>query len=85
MKASNLAAQGLGRAKKDAKQDAALKVLRKFEGFSLDEISEDRNLAVKDYVKEVLDICVQRNFPLAEFMIIKSYGPSHAPVFECNV
>jgi dsRNA-specific ribonuclease len=41
----------------------------------------------RDAVSELLNICVQRNLPKAEFELLNASGPSHAPEFtyRCHV
>ncbi|ETN67610.1 R2D2 [Anopheles darlingi] len=87
-------AMGLGRSKQDSKHEAAWQMIRLLLDIPPDEderegvvssggTAEDAPLDVGiDKVSQVRDICVQRNFPLPEFELVRSYGPSHAPVFE---
>ncbi|XP_035776058.1 uncharacterized protein LOC118458045 [Anopheles albimanus] len=87
-------ALGLGRSKQDSKHEAAWQMIRLLLDIPPDEdeqqgvvssggTAEDAPLDVGvDKVSQVRDICVQRNFPLPEFELVRSYGPSHAPVFE---
>lgn len=45
------------------------------------------HISNEDYVTELLNLCVQRNYNKPEFRCVDSYGPSHDPsfVFECRL
>ncbi|XP_053673492.1 uncharacterized protein LOC128723751 [Anopheles nili] len=83
-------AKGAGRSKQESKHEAAWQLIRQL--LDLPEADTDTGAdnqdgtAVPDLcldrVTQVRDICIQRNFPLPEFELVRSYGPSHAPVFE---
>uniref|UniRef100_A0A182QYB5 DRBM domain-containing protein n=1 Tax=Anopheles farauti TaxID=69004 RepID=A0A182QYB5_9DIPT len=86
-------ATGKGRSKQDSKHEAAwqlIRILLEVPETEEDEIcsnADDRDSMAMlevgtDRVTQVRDICIQRNFPLPEFELVRSYGPSHAPVFE---
>ncbi|XP_049284157.1 uncharacterized protein LOC125764215 isoform X3 [Anopheles funestus] len=86
-------ANGVGRSKQEAKHEAAWQLIRKALDLPADEEDEMVESAEErgslaalelgaDRVCQVRDICVQRNFPLPEMVLVRNYGPSHAPVFE---
>uniref|UniRef100_A0A182IT66 DRBM domain-containing protein n=1 Tax=Anopheles atroparvus TaxID=41427 RepID=A0A182IT66_ANOAO len=94
--AMNYEATGIGRSKQDSKHEAAWQLIRTVLNLPADEsddlaaAAEERNMhaaveLVTDRVNQLRDICIQRNFPLPEFELVRSYGPSHAPVFEYEV
>ena len=77
--------------KKLAKHTAADKVLKKcrYEVFSDDEDDElvSNPINNDDFVSELLNFCVQKNFHKPDFILIESYGPTHCPTFtyECRL
>ncbi|XP_040167915.1 uncharacterized protein LOC120902900 isoform X2 [Anopheles arabiensis] len=87
-------ATGVGRSKQEAKHESAWQLIRL--ALELPAGEEDEMVATAaeergslaaleigtDRVNQVRDICIQRNFPLPEIVQVRSYGPSHAPVFE---
>uniref|UniRef100_A0A182PJI6 DRBM domain-containing protein n=1 Tax=Anopheles epiroticus TaxID=199890 RepID=A0A182PJI6_9DIPT len=87
-------ATGVGRSKQEAKHEAAWQLIRLALELPPDEEDEMVATAAEergslaalelgmDRVSQVRDICIQRNFPLPEFELVRNYGPSHAPVFE---
>uniref|UniRef100_A0A182NUI5 DRBM domain-containing protein n=1 Tax=Anopheles dirus TaxID=7168 RepID=A0A182NUI5_9DIPT len=86
-------ASGQGRSKQDSKHEAAWQLIRILLELPATEEDDIVSAAVEgdsmamlevatDRVNQVRDICIQRNFPLPEFELVRSYGPSHAPVFE---
>ncbi|XP_058120685.1 double-stranded RNA-binding protein Staufen homolog isoform X2 [Anopheles coustani] len=89
-------ATGVGRTKQDSKHEAAWQLLRVL--LNLPPEEEDDSMAAADQhnqaavmeqsvdrVSQLRDICIQRNFPLPEFELVRSFGPSHAPSFEYEV
>lgn len=84
---------GHGANKKIAKHRAAEKLLMKLErkGHDIDEDDIDdldfSNCSTSDFVSDLLDYCVHRDFPKPEYVDKKQIGPSHAPEFtiECHV
>lgn len=78
-----------GPQKKSAKHAAATLVLRKIQGGVDDSDSDDdaQNCAKEDYVTELLNLCVLKNYHKPQFACIDSYGPSHDPrfTFECRL
>lgn len=89
-------ANGVGRSKQESKHEAAWQLIRELLNLPADEsddlvaAAEDRNslAAVEmgiDRVTQLREICLQRNFKLPEFELVRNYGPSHAPVFEYEV
>lgn len=83
---------GSGVTKKSAKHAAAELLLRKINK-TYDSDEDDDDDAVSrinnncDYVSQLLNFCVQRNFHKPEFTLTDSYGPTHCPVFtyECKL
>jgi dsRNA-specific ribonuclease len=77
--------RGTGKAKRDAKHDAACNVLKKLAHDMPDvhgmKISSSHVLE-RDNISELLNICVQRNLPKAEFELESASGPSHSPEFK---
>lgn len=78
---------GKGRSKRDAKHDAAFKLLKTLsqEGqcdVDMDDDEHFLSVLSSDKVNEVRDLCVQRNFQMPEFVCVRNSGPSHAPEFE---
>lgn len=88
-KAFDRSAIGASMTKKLAKHTAADKVLKKirYEIFSDDEDDDlvPGSISSGDYVSELLNFCVQKNFHKPEFNLIEDYGPTHCPTFtiEC--
>lgn len=89
-------ATGVGRTKQDAKHEAAWQLLRVLLNLPPEEEHDSKAAAdqpnqpavmeqLVDRVCQLRDICVQRNFPLPEFELVRSFGPSHAPSFEYEV
>jgi len=77
--------RGTGKAKKDAKHDAAcnmLKVLAQHMPDVHDVKISSSYAQERDAVSELLNICVQRNLPKAEFILECASGPSHSPEFK---
>lgn len=72
-------AEGCGLNKKNAKHSAAANLLEKF-GIKTKYVS-DAEEEKSNSVKRLLDICVERNWPLAQFQEIQASGPSHCPEF----
>lgn len=92
--AFNYTADGRGRNKPNAKHEAAaslLNILRNDERFRNElsaqpEVPRDACPEI-DAVSVLLDICVERNLPIAQFQIQQASGMAHAPEFivECQV
>lgn len=86
-------AVGSGRSKKDSKHEAAvnlinkLKLLPKFKDDLVIVPDIQRCQVDADAVGSLLDICIQRNLPMAHFEIIQATGAAHSPDFtiECRV
>jgi dsRNA-specific ribonuclease len=80
---------GEGANKKMAKHEAAKKLLRKLQNQNddSDDNEESQNYSTSDFVSNLLDYCVLREFPKPVYILKKQVGPSHAPEFtiECQV
>jgi dsRNA-specific ribonuclease len=88
---------GEGANKKTAKHQAAEKVLKRLMKRNLsnyvdddddeDDLDTSSDSIASDFVSQLLDYCVPRNFPKPEFELVKQYGPPHAPTFvlQCKV
>jgi dsRNA-specific ribonuclease len=78
-----------GPTKKAAKHEAATIVLRKVQVGSDDSDSDGdaQKCQKEDYVTDLLNFCVQKNYHKPLFTCIDSYGPSHDPrfIFECRL
>lgn len=90
-------ASGQGKNKKEAKHEAAVNIitiLRELPAFA-DDLSNVQAFVVPrtamgtegDAVSMLLDICVQRDWPIASFTVQQAFGTAHAPEFrvECRV
>lgn len=86
-------ARGQGKSKKDAKHEAAiniLNILKKMNEFKADlqdvpgQVNQQRPQATEggDAIGQLLDICVQKDWPHATFELRKACGTAHAPFFE---
>lgn len=89
-------ARGQGKAKKDAKHEAAVNILsilktmdeHKYELEGMAELTLPRvQSGDGDSVGLLLDLCVQREWPIAVFTVQQAFGAPHAPEFtvECRV
>lgn len=81
-------ALGFGVTKKAAKHAAAEQLLKKINNaYDSDDEDESFNAYNTDYVSELLNLCVQKNFHKPDFVLTESYGPTHLPVFtiECRL
>lgn len=93
-------AAGQGKNKREAKHDAAVNILNQLR--QLPEFADVLTQAAvgqlsiprsslgddgADAVGTLLDICVQRDYPIASFVVQQAYGAAHAPEFrvECRV
>ncbi|XP_059610598.1 RISC-loading complex subunit tarbp2 [Phlebotomus argentipes] len=90
VQACELWAEGSARSKQEAKHEAARNLLSAL-GFDVQSlglaVTEKVNRADSDHVKTLLDICLTRDLPMAQFHCIDARGPSHAPAFtlKCEV
>lgn len=83
-----------GPTKKSAQHSAAQKILEKYargnddEGDD-DEVEEPNDVLMdqRDYVTDLLNLCVQKNYHKPEFVCVDQFGPSHDMtfVFECHL
>lgn len=89
-------ASGVGRTKQDSKHEAAWQLIRVLLNLPPEEQDDSTAAAdqqnqstvkeqLVDRVSQLRDICVQRNFPLPDFELVRNCGPSHAPSFEYEV
>lgn len=78
---------GKGLNKKNAKHHAAANVLRLL-GERVNYVCDlETNDDKQSPVTTLMDLCIQRHLPLAEFTEIQAVGPSHCPEFtiQCKV
>lgn len=86
-------ALGQGKSKKDAKHEAAIKILnilKNMDEFKADlqdvpgQVNQQRPQIAEggDAIGQLLDICVQKDWPHASFELRKACGTAHAPFFE---
>uniref|UniRef100_A0A1B0C9S1 DRBM domain-containing protein n=1 Tax=Lutzomyia longipalpis TaxID=7200 RepID=A0A1B0C9S1_LUTLO len=87
VEALDVVAVGSARSKQEAKHLAASNLLALIENDSETYVVPFKKVAETDYVGTLLDICVSRNFPIAQFVQVDACGPSHAPsfTFKCEV
>jgi hypothetical protein len=92
--AFNKVAIGAGATKKAAKHSAAENLLNKINSLSDDDDDDDddenssfQNISNHDFISELLNFCVQKNFHKPTIVEIDSFGPTHAPtyIFECRL
>lgn len=83
--AFDMFAEGSGLNKKNAKHSAAANLLEKL-GIKTKYVS-DAEEEKSNTVLRLLDMCVERNWPLAKFDEIQASGPSHCPefTFRCTL
>lgn len=87
----DMAAEGLGRSKRDAKHLAAGKLLKKIEklDITLEEVPRVPLIAMptEDMVMVLRDYCVLHELPLPVFEMVQQSGTSDAPQFmaRCSV
>lgn len=88
-------ADGRGRNKNNAKHEAAANLIEMLQGDERyrEELGEHQTEVPRDACPEIdavsvlMDLCVDRNLPIAEFRIQQASGAAHAPEFrvECQV
>lgn len=90
-------AKGKGKSKKDAKHEAAvnmINILKEIDEFKADlkGVPSENPLprlqtGDGDAVRTLLDICVQRDWPIAQFTVQQAFGAPHSPEFtvECRL
>ncbi|XP_055320466.1 uncharacterized protein LOC129577455 [Sitodiplosis mosellana] len=91
--AFDLVSSGSGRSKKEAKHEASehlMAQLAKMDRFKqkLQKVPETpRPISDSDAIAVLLEICVQRNFPMPTFELMQSGGEPHPPMFTyvCQV
>lgn len=90
VKAFGLEATGQGRNKKDAKHNSAAELLKQLAKQITDPdftVPNTEAKQIQNAVGDLLDLCVVRDYPIAQFTTIQASGPSHAPEFtyECRI
>lgn len=83
-------ATGQGKSKKDAKHEAAINILNILKGMNEfkadlhDQVNQQRPQIAEggDAIGQLLDICVQKDWPHATFELRKACGTAHNPFFE---